>query len=221
MSVSDSVMSHSLWCHGVCSPPGSFVHWIFPARILEWGAILFSRVSSNPRIEPRSPALQADSLPSEQPGTQRDFIFLGLKITANGDCSHEIKRRLLLGRKAMTSIDSILKSRDITLLTKVHKVSSVQFSCSVVSNSLRPHEPQHARPPCPSPTPRAGQIHTHQAGDAIQPSHPLSSPSPPTFNLSQHQGLFKWVSSSHQVAKVLEFQLQHQSFQRVFRVDFL
>ena len=58
-------------------------------------------------------------------------------------------------------------------------------------------------------------------GDVIQPSHPLSSPSPPTFNLSQNQGLFKWVSSSHQVAKVLEFWLQHQSFQRIFRTDFL
>ena len=57
------------------------------------------------------------------------------------------------------------------------------------------------------------QTHVHRVGDAIQPSHPLSSPSPPTFNLSQHQGLFKWVSSSHQVAKVLEFQLQHQSIQ--------
>ena len=50
----------------------------------------------------------------------RDFIFLGSKITADGDCSHEIKRRLLLGREAMTILDSILKSRDITLLTKVH-----------------------------------------------------------------------------------------------------
>ena len=57
------------------------------------------------------------------------------------------------------------------------------------------------------------QTHVCWVGDAIQPSHPLSSPSPPTFNLFQHQGLFKWVSSSHQVAKVLEFQLQHQSFQ--------
>ena len=57
------------------------------------------------------------------------------------------------------------------------------------------------------------QTHVHLGGDAIQPSHPLSSPSPPTFNLPQHQGLFKWVSSSHQVAKVLQFQLQHQSFQ--------
>ena len=68
--------------------------------------------------------------------------------------------------------------------------------------------------------------HVHWVGDAIQPSHPLSSPSPPTFNLSQHQGLFKWVKSLHQVAKVLEFQLQHQSFQWTsrlisFRIDWL
>ena len=55
--------------------------------------------------------------------------------------------------------------------------------------------------------------------DAIQPSHPLSSPSP-AFNLSQHQGLFKWVSSLYQVVRVLEFQLQHQSFQWIFRTDF-
>ena len=64
------------------------------------------------------------------------------------------------------------------------------------------------------------QTHVHWVGDAIQPSHPLSSPSP-TFNLCQHQGLFKWVSSSHQVAKVLEFQLQHQSFQWTPRTDLL
>ena len=57
------------------------------------------------------------------------------------------------------------------------------------------------------------QTHVHWVSDAIQPSHPPSSPSPPACNLSQHQGLFKWVSSSHQVAKLLEFQLQHQSFQ--------
>ena len=63
--------------------------------------------------------------------------------------------------------------------------------------------------------------YVHQVGDAIQPSHPLSSPSPPTFNLPQHQGLFQWVSSLHQVAKVLEFQPQHQSSQWIFRIDFL
>ena len=59
--------------------------------------------------------------------TVRDFVFLGSKITADGDCSHEIKRRLLLGRKAMTNLDSILKSRDITLLTKVHLVKAMVF----------------------------------------------------------------------------------------------
>ena len=59
--------------------------------------------------------------------TVRDFIFLDSKITADGDCSHEIKRHLFLGRKAMTKLDSILKSRDITLLTKVHLVKAMVF----------------------------------------------------------------------------------------------
>ena len=81
--------------------------------------------------------------------------------------------------------------------------SSVQFSRLDVSNSWRPHGLQDARPPCPSPTLESTQAHVHRVSDAIQPSHPLSSPSPPAINLSQHQGLFKWVSSSHQVAKVL------------------
>ena len=61
--------------------------------------------------------------------------------------------------------------------------------------------------------PELAQTHVHQVGDDIQPSHPLLSPSPPTFDLSQHQDLFQGVSSLHQVAKVLAFQLQHQSFQ--------
>ena len=145
------------------------------------------------------------------------FVSLGSKITADGDWSHEIKRSLLLERKVMTKLDSILKSRDITLSTKVRLVSSVQFSCSVVSDSLRPHEPQHARPPCPSPSP--GVQPSPWVGGAIQPSHPLSSPSPPALNLSQHQGLSQWVGSFHQVVKELE--LQHQSFQWIYRTDFL
>ena len=65
------------------------------------------------------------------------------------------------------------------------------------------------------------QTHVYRVGDAIQSFHPLSSLSPPAFNLSQHQGLFKWVSSSHQMSKVLEFQLQHQSFQWTLRTDLL
>ena len=65
------------------------------------------------------------------------------------------------------------------------------------------------------------QTHVHWVSDVIQPSHPLLSPSPPAFNLSQHKGLFQWVSSFYQVAKVLELQLQHKSFQWIFRTDFL
>ena len=65
------------------------------------------------------------------------------------------------------------------------------------------------------------QTHVRQISDAIQPSHPPSPPSPPAFNLSQHQGLLQWVSSSHQVAKILKLQLQHQSFQWIFRTDYL
>ena len=68
-------------------------------------------------------------------------------------------------------------------------LSSVQFSCSVESNSLWAHEPQHTRPPCPSPTPWAYSNSCPLSCDAIQPSHPLSSPTPPTFNLFQHHGL--------------------------------
>ena len=65
------------------------------------------------------------------------------------------------------------------------------------------------------------QTHVHWVGDAIQPYYPLPCPSPPAFNLSQQHSLFKWVSSLHQVAKVMEFQLQHQSFQWIFRTDLL
>ena len=69
--------------------------------------------------------------------------------------------------------------------------------------------------------PELTQTHVHWVGDAIQPSHPLLSPFPPTFNLSQHQSLFKWISFSHHVAKGLELQLHHQSCQWMFRTDFL
>ena len=86
--------------------------------------------------------------------------------------------------------------------TRIKQFSSVQFSCSVVSGSFQPHEPQHARPPCPSPTPG---VHPNPCPSSRWCHPTISSsvvPSPPAFNLSQHQGLFKWVSSSHQVAKV-------------------
>ena len=105
----------------------------------------------------------------------------------------------------------------------VAQISTVCFSLvhSVVSNFLDPMDCSMPGLPIHHQLPDLAQILVHQVGDAIQPSHPLSSPSFPAFNLSQTQGLFQWVSSSHQVAKVLEFQLQNQSFQWIFRTDFL
>jgi len=94
-----------------------------------------------------------------------------------------------------------------------YSFSSVQFSCSVMSDSLRSHDCSTPGFPVHHQLLEFTQTHVHRVGDAIQPSHPLSSPSPPALNLSQHQGLFQWVNSSHEVAKVLEFQLQHQSLQ--------
>ena len=110
---------------------------------------------------------------------------------------------------------------DLNQIPYIIQFSSVQFSRSVVSDSLRTHELQHSRPPCPSHLPEFTQTHVHRVGDAIQPSHPLLSPSPLAPNPSQHQSLFQWVNSSHEVAKVLEFQLQHHSLKRNPRADLL
>ena len=90
---------------------------------------------------------------------------------------------------------------------------AVSFSPSVMSDFLRPHGLQHTSLPCLHYLREFAQTYVHWVGDAIQLFHPLLSPSPPAFNLSQHQGLFQWVSSLHQVAKVLELQLKHQSLQ--------
>ena len=108
------------------------------------------------------------------------------------------------------------------------KINSVQLSsvaqpCPILYNPMdcsMPGFSVHHQLQEPTKT------HVNWANDAIQPSHPLLSPSPPAFNISQHHGLFQWVSSSHQVTQVLEFQLQHQSFQWIlrlisFRMDWL
>ena len=100
-------------------------------------------------------------------------------------------------------------------------INSVQFSYSAMPDSLQCYGTQHARPPCPSLTPR---VYSNSCPLSRWCHLTISSsvvPFPPAFNLSQNQGLFKWVSSLHQVAKVLEIQLQHQSFQWIFRTDFL
>ena len=100
----------------------------------------------------------------------------------------------------------------------VFQFSSVTQTCLTLCN---PMNCSTAGLPVHHQLPEFTQTHVHRVGDAIQPSHLLSSPSPPAPNPSQHQGLFQWVNSSHEVAKGLEFQPQHQSFQRNPRTDFL
>ena len=92
----------------------------------------------------------------------------------------------------------------------MYQFSSVTQLCPTLCDPMN-----HSTPGLPvhHKLPEFTQTHAHRVSDAIQPSHPLSSPFHPAPNSSQHQGLFQWVSSSHEVAKVLEFQLQHQSFQ--------
>ena len=97
--------------------------------------------------------------------------------------------------------------------------SSVPFRRSVMYDPLPPYCCRMTSFPLHHVLPELAQTHVHRVGNAIQPSHPLSSPSPPAFNISQHQGLFQWVSCSYQMAKVLEF--QHQSFKLIFRTDLL
>ena len=100
---------------------------------------------------------------------------------------------------------------------------SVQFS-SVAQSCLTLCDPMNCTTPglpVHHQLPGFTQTHVHRVSDAIQPSHPLSSPSPPAPSISQHKSLFQWVNSSHEVAKVLEFQLQHYSFQRNPRADLL
>ena len=138
----------------------------------------------------------------------------------NRDSSHPPKRMT----EDYNELLSISPSRHLCFsLTHIHQClahnqfSSVAQSCPTLFDSMDCSTPGV---PINHQLLKSTQTHVHRVGDVIQPSHPLSSRSP-ALNLSQHQGLFKWVSSSHQVAKVLKFQLQHQSFQWTPRTDLL
>ena len=116
-------------------------------------------------------------------------------------------------------LSRILRSREVHLemFSILVIISSVTRSCLTFCDPIECSTPGF---PVHHQLPELAQTLVHRVRDAIQPSHPLSSPSPPAFNLYKQQGLFQWVSSLHQVANVLEFQLQHQSFQWIFRTDF-
>ena len=203
-----------------------------------------------PGIKPRSPELQADSLPTETLGnpiydekghlflvlvleghvgldkTGTDIIYSYLPIYIAISMFTTFTCILYLPSAVIFSFFEILFTSTFYfsfisfLNTHTHTHiwltgSSVQFSL-LHQSCLTPCDPMDCSTPgfpVHHQLVELAQTHVHRVGDAIQPPHPLSSPSPPTFNPSQHQGLFQRVSSLHQVAKVLEFHLQHQSFQ--------
>ena len=148
-----------------------------------------------------------------------------LSTPENGIRSHRLKPKF--SKNSFLLLLMTTKSTDYHLgfwpainkkLPGLHQFRSVAQSCLTLCDPMdcsTPGLPVHHQ------LPESTQTHVHWVNDAIQPSHPLSSPSPPALNLSQHQGLSKGVSSRQKVAKVLEFQLQHQSFQSIFRTDFL
>ena len=175
------LQSFLIVCHPMDrSPPGSPVHGILQAWILEWVDNSFSRGSSWPR----------------------DQIQVSWQILYH--LNHQgspIVAYILLNWKFSSVLFSSVTQSCLTLWDPI--------------NRSTPGLPVHLQ------LPEFTQTHAHWVDDAIQPSHPLSSPSPPAPNPSKHQGLFQWVNSSHEVAKVLEFQLQHQSIQWTPRTDLL
>ena len=142
------------------------------------------------------------------------LIWFAVQETLKSLLQHHSSKASILWHSAffMVQLSQLYVSTGKTIRSV--QLTSHVWLCDPVDCSM-PGFPVHHQ------LPELVQTHVHQVSDAIQPSRPLLSPSLPIFHLSQRQGLFQWVSSSHQVAKVLEFQLRHQSFQWIFRTDFL
>ena len=169
--------------------------------MLEWSSLVPGPEAKSPSSESGNPTLFTKS-----------YQFCPIvRITQDVAFSD---RLLALGNVNLGSLQVFPR----LLLTFSLQFSSVAQSCPTLCHPVDCRMPGFL---INHQLPEFIQTHVHPVSDAIQPSHPLSSPSPPAFNLSQHQGHFQWVGSSHEVAKVLEFQLQHQSFQWIFRTDFL
>ena len=154
------------------------------------------------------------------------FLFrtslLFLVTTLMAESKEELRSLLMEVKKEGEKVGLKLNIQKTKIMVS-GPISSVQFSsvaqlCPPLCDPMDYSTPGH---PVNHQLPEFTQTHVLWVGDAIQPSHPLLSPSAPTFDLSQHQGLFKWVSSLHKVAKVLEFQLQHQCSQWTPRTDLL
>ena len=181
-----------------CSTPGLLV----PHHLLECAQVHVHRVSD--AIQPSHPLL------SPSPAFN---IFQHQCLFQWVSSSHQVAKVLELHLASVLpmNIQGWFPLGLTGLISLMSKGLSRVFSSITVWN----HQFLSIQPSVWSKT------HVHWVGDAIQPFHPLLSPSPPALSLSQHQVLFQWVNSLHQAAKVLELQLQHQSFQWIFRVDFL
>ena len=216
-----------------CSPPGSSIHGIFQARILEWVAISFSRGSSWPRDQTWVSCVSCINwqilLPLlllllscfscvrlyATPWTVacQAPLSIGSRVPCppSGDLPNpriepaSLMSSALAGRFFTTSATwEAIKGQKVGSSLSSVQFSSVSQSCLTLCNPMTrstPGLPVHHQ------LPEFTQTHIHWVSDAIQPSHPLLSPSPLAPNPSQHQSLFQWVNSSHEVAKVLEFQL--------------
>ena len=157
--------------------------------------------------------------------TDKGLMFRTCKESLQLDNKKQItqlktRQRLDISSKKVYkwSIDMWKYAQKMLKINHWVQFSSVAQSCLILCDPMNcstPGLPVHHQ------LPEFTQTHVYRVGDAIQPSNPLSSPSPPAHNPSQHQGLFQWVNSLHEVAKVLEFQLSHQSFQWTPRTDLL
>ena len=195
--------------------------------VLGWTAMLFKTIYfQEPETYWESKLLTSFPLPSSSPSWFWCSEFMDLYLVATALYYIELPQWLSGGIRLKCSSRRRWKFNPWVrkfpwsgtwqlnpVFSSVQSLSRVRI-CNLRNRST-PGLPVHHQ------LPEFTQTHVHRVSDAIQPSHPLSSPSPPVLNLSQHQGYFKWVSSSHQVVKVLEFQLQHQSFQWTPRTDLL
>ena len=173
------------------------------------------RYLPDPGIEPTSSSWQEDSLPLSHQGNSWLAIPLDRSIVVEGMRTKNHGTLVQTHRKNNERNSFQIKGR--YFLYYHPQFSSVAQLCLTFCDPMNrsmPGLPVHHQ------LLEFTQTHVHWVADAIPPSHPLSSPFLPTFNFPQHQGLFQWVSTSYQVAKVLEFQFQHQSFQWLYRTDF-
>ena len=182
---------------------------------MEWVTLPFSRRSSQPRYQTQVSHIAGGFFTSW--ATREEILIKSL----NFDCDY-IQSRLILSLSIL-EINQYWIFQCVNMIYLSIYFSSVQFSSVTQSCPTLCNPMNHSMPRLPvhHQLLEFTQTHIHWVGDAIQPSYPLSSPSPPAPNPSQHQGLFQWVNSSHEVAKVLDFQLQVQSFQWTLRTDLL